>query len=206
VHNNMWNNHSGAGPTGTYTLNACNYDNWYEIARQQPSTVSPGAVRAYPNVHKDYNDVPLSSVYSARFAHNTTQVSGMIWNVAFDVWINDGFDNELMIWTENLGQRPAGNVVGNVTIGGKAYQLWRDGSGTGGIFTYVSVEPQRSGTMPLGSFFADLQTRGWLEPRAGGGPDTTWQVDYGVEVVSTNGVDHRWNFNDFEMFDASHPS
>jgi hypothetical protein len=208
LHNNMWNNHAGSGPTGTYTMSVCSHDNWLEVANQLPSTISPGAVRAYPNVHKDYNDEPLSNVHSARFAHNTTKVDGMVWNVAFDVWINDNFDNELMIWTENHNQRPAGAVVApTVTIGGQDYELWRlgSGTGTGGIFTYLSKTTQTYGTMPLHLFFADLQQRGWLEPRAGGGLDTTWQVDYGVEVVDTNGVDHRWNFNDFEIFDATNP-
>ena len=34
--------------------------------------------------------------------------------------------------------------------------------------------------MPLALFFADVRARGWT-------PTTTWQVDYGVEVVDTNG-------------------
>ncbi len=207
LHNNMWNNHSGSGPPGTYTMGVCSFDNWYEVANQLPSTISPGAVRAYPNVHKDYDDEPLANIDAARFGCNTTKIDGHVWNVAFDVWINDGFNNELMIWTENHNQRPAGSFREVVNIGGHDYQLWRNrtGTGNGGIFTYLSVETQLSGLMPLQLFFQDLQQRQWLRPPTGGGPDTTWQVDYGVEVVSTQGADHRWNFNDFEIFDSSNP-
>ena len=48
--------------------------------------------------------------------------------------------------------------------------------------------------MPLASFFADARARGWT-------PTTTWQVDYGVEVVDTNGNPERFNFTDFFIND-----
>lgn len=210
VHNDMWNNDNG-----TYTLNACDYDNWYELATQ-PNTTD-GSVKTYPKVKRDYCpgwvtgcdmdesipdvQMPLSRIESARFAHNTVKVPGMIWNVAFDVWINNALDNELMIWTENHGQTPAGNRLQDTTIGGKPYQVWKTGSSTsqGGIFTYVSTTPQTSGTMPLNLFFADLKTRGWLKPKAGQSTDTTWQLNYGVEIVDTNNTQHRFNFTDFHI-------
>jgi hypothetical protein len=78
-----------------------------------------------------------------------------------------------MIWTENWGQRPLGNIVATVTIGGHEYQVWRSGSGDGGVITYLSTTPQLSGNMPLSEFFKDVQNRGWRAT-------TTWQVDYGV--------------------------
>ena len=46
----------------------------------------------------------------------------------------------MMIWTDNWDQRPAGNMDGTVTFGGQQYQVWRSGSGDGGIFTYLSVD------------------------------------------------------------------
>ena len=97
-----------------------------------------------------------------------------------------------MIWTDNWNQVPAGNMVGVATIGGQQYQVWQSGSGDGGILTYVSVIPQTSGTMPLAAFFADVRARGWT-------PTTTWQVDYGVEVVDTNGNPERFAFTDFSV-------
>jgi hypothetical protein len=47
--------------------------------------------------------------------------------------------------------------------------------------------------MPLASFFDDMASRGWA-PKA-----TTWQVDYGVEVVSTGNTKQRFSFNDFSI-------
>ncbi|HEY3557452.1 MAG TPA: hypothetical protein VGL05_08310 [Kribbella sp.] len=183
VHNNMWNNHNG-----TYTMSVCNYDNWYEDVTQP----LPGdrGVQAYPNVHKDYDDVPLSKIKSAKFAATTpANCSACIYNVAFDVWIGDGLNNELMIWTDNKAQVPAGRKVGTVSFGGFTYDVWHGD----GYTAYVSQVTQKSGTMPLASFFSDMVNRGWA-PKA-----TTWQVDYGVEVVSTGGAKQRFTFNDFSI-------
>jgi len=183
VHNNMWNNDNG-----TYTLGACNFDNWY-LDVTQPLPGDRG-VQAYPNVHKDYNDVALSKIKSAKFASTTPAVcNGCIYDVAFDAWIGDDLNNELMIWTDNKGQTPAGEKVGTVTFDGFAYDVWHES----GYTAYVSQVTQKSGTMPLASFFTDMTTRGWA-PKA-----TTWQVDYGVEVVSTNNTKQRFGFTDFSL-------
>jgi hypothetical protein len=190
VHNNMWNN---AG--GTQTLSACSYDNWYVDAVQPDGT----AVRTYPNVHKDYDNAALSGITSADFAATSPRCAGCIYDVAFDIWINQGFGNELMIWTENWNQRPAGTMVeSSQTIGGKDYEVWKSGGVTsrGGIFTYVSKTAQTSGTMPLQDFFADVAARGWIPASS-----TTWQVDYGVEICDTNNALQRFRFTDFSIAD-----
>ena len=199
VHNNNWNDNAG----GVSTIVACNYNNWYAIS----DTPDHGdlSVQTYLNVHRDYTnwssvwEAPLAPIQSARFAATGPRCAGCIYNIAFDIWLgaaNDAnpFSHELMIWTDNWNQRPAGNIVATVTIGGQQYQVWRSGSGDGGILTYLSVVPQLSGTMPLAAFFADARARGWT-------PTTTWQVDYGVEVVDTNGNPERFTFTDFFIND-----
>ncbi|MFI6673925.1 hypothetical protein [Kribbella sp. NPDC050470] len=183
VHNNMWNNDNG-----TYTLGACSWDNWW-VDVTQPLPGDKG-VQAYPNVHKDYDDVPLSKIKSAKFAATTpANCASCIYNVAFDAWIGDGLNNELMIWTDNKGQVPAGRKVGTVTFGGFTYDVWHQD----GYTAYVSQVTQKSGTMPLADFFNDMVKRGWA-PKA-----TTWQVDYGVEVVSTGNTKQRFSFTDFSI-------
>jgi hypothetical protein len=152
------------------------------------------SVQTYPNVHRDYNNVPLTRITSARFAATGPRCTGCVYNIAFDIWIGSGFSHELMIWTDNWGQRPIGNIVDTVTIGGHEYQVWRSGSGDGGVFTYLSTTPQLSGDMPLSEFFKDVQNRGWKAT-------TTWQVDYGVEIVDTNGNPERFDFTDFAIND-----
>jgi hypothetical protein len=188
VHNNNWNDNYG----GTHVIRACNYNSW-TVDVNVPNH-SDNAVEAYPNVHRDYNDVALSTITSARFAGVGPKCAGCVYNTAFDIWIGSGFTHELMIWTENFGQRPAGSQIATATIGGHSYQVWRSGSGDGGILSYVSVPEQLSGTMPLSLFFADARARGWT-------PTTTWQVDFGVETVDTNGTTQRFTFSDFFIND-----
>lgn len=193
VHNNNWNDNYG----GTHVIHACSAQQW-NVDVNVPNH-SDMAVEAYPNVHKDYNDAPLSSIDSARFAGTGPDCAGCVYNVAFDVWINNGFTNELMIWTKNHGQTPAGTRLADTVIGGHTYQVWKTGgaNSSGGIFTYVSVPAQLSGTMPLNLFWQDLQQRGWIPANS-----TTWQVDFGVETVTTAGTTRRFDFTDFAINDT----
>ena len=73
------------------------------------------AVEAYMNVHKDYDDEPLANIDSATFAAQGPHCDGCIWNIAFDIWLGEGLTHELMIWTENWGQRPAGSEIDTFT-------------------------------------------------------------------------------------------
>ena len=188
IHNNNWNDNAG----GNTVITACGYNNWYLVS--DTPNHSDMSVQTYPNVHRDYNDAPLTRITSARFAGKGPRCSGCVYNIAFDIWVGSGFSHELMIWTENWGQRPLGNVVDTVSIGGHEYQVWRSGSGDGGVITYLSTTPQVSGDMPLSEFFKDVQNRGWRAT-------TTWQVDYGVEIVDTNGNPERFDFTDFAITD-----
>jgi len=188
IHNNNWNDDAG----GNTVITACDYDNWYLIS--DTPNHSDMSVQTYPNVHRDYNNVPLTRITSARFAATGPRCTGCVYNIAFDVWMGSGLSHELMIWTDNWGQRPIGDIVDTVTIGGHEYQVWRYGSGDGGVFTYLSTTPQLSGDMPLSEFFKDVQNRGW-------NVTTTWQVDYGVEIVDTNGNPERFDFTDFAITD-----
>jgi hypothetical protein len=188
VHNNNWNDSYG----GSHVITACDYDNWYATVNI-PNHQDNG-VDAYLNVHRDYSNRSLATIQSADFAGHGPKCAGCIYNVAFDIWIGNGLSHELMIWTENWGQRPAGNQVDTVTIGGHDYQVWRSGSGDGGIITYLSVVEQPSGTIPLQPFFDDVRARGWT-------PTTTWQVDFGVETVDTNGTPQRFDFTGFSIDD-----
>jgi len=188
IHNNNWNDDAG----GNTVITACGYNNWYLVS--DTPNHSDMSVQTYPNVHRDYNDAPLTRITSARFAGKGPRCSGCVYNIAFDIWVGSGFSHELMIWTENWGQRPLGNVVDTVSIGGHEYQVWRSGSGDGGVITYLSTTPQVSGDMPLSEFFKDVQNRGWRAT-------TTWQVDYGVEIVDTNGNPERFDFTDFAITD-----
>src|SRR5205814_10410301 len=115
-----------------------------------------------------------------------------IYEYAYDIWLN-GIGNgatEVMIWTDNYGQTPSGSTVETVTFDGASYDVHRAGS----YIAFVATKNVTSGTVHLLSFFQHLISKGWI-------PDTSTigQIDYGVELVSTNGMDARCELNAFTL-------
>ena len=185
VHNNMWNNGSG-----TQTLRACAYDNW-NVTATQPNTTS---VKTYPNVHKDYPNKPLSSfnTLTSTFAAKSPHVG--IYNVAYDIWLNGvatSGSTEVMIWTENFNQRPAGSIQATATFNGHTYDVWRSGTS---YIAFASRDTQTSGTMNLKAMFDWLMTKSWISQTT-----TVGQIDYGVEICSTNNAPATFEFTDFSI-------
>jgi hypothetical protein len=187
VHNNMWN-----APRGTETLYACAYNNWY-VDSKQPATTS---VKTYPNVHLDVNGAkgyPINNfrTITSTFAAVSPRVG--IYNVAYDIWLNgvaSPGSYEFMIWTENFKQRPAGDIVNVVTLSGVTYDVWRNGN-------YLALVPRAvmlSGTLNLKEMFDWAVSQGYLPPNP-----TVNQIDYGVEICSTNDTWQRFTFTEFSV-------
>jgi Glycosyl hydrolase family 12 len=200
VDNNMWN---AAGYSVAQTLNACGFDNWSAITTADNAT-GDGAVKTYPNVHVDYTDWGTGRMESLsdfsslkmRYAHRAPSTAG-IWNVAFDVWLNgigNGSANELMIWTENHNQTPAGVRTATVTIGGVEWAFWKGYDGHYLAFVPTGGRVLSSGELDLIAFTDWLAAHGHVPTGS-----VLGQVDYGVEVVSTNGVPTRFDFTDFKI-------
>ena len=84
VHNNNWNDNAG----GNTVITACNYNNWYLISNTPNH--SDMSVQTYPNVHRDYNNVALTTIKSARFAATGPRCTGCVYNIAFDIWLRSG--------------------------------------------------------------------------------------------------------------------
>jgi hypothetical protein len=189
VHNNMWNSPC------CQTLYACAYDNWYVVSNQIDEA---GAVKTYPNVHKDYDAVSISSfsTITSTFAATTPHVG--IYNVAYDIWLNGIASpgcTEVMIWTENFDQVPAGSMVETVTLGGWTYDVWR-ASWDWEYVAFVPDTPRTSGSIDLLEIFNWMISRGWIPPDS-----TVSQIDYGIEIVSTDGNDETFTVTDFSITD-----
>jgi hypothetical protein len=71
IHNNNWNENAG----GNTVITACDYNNWYLVS--DTPNHSDMSVQTYPNVHRDYNNVPLSRITSARFAATGPRCTGV---------------------------------------------------------------------------------------------------------------------------------
>jgi hypothetical protein len=154
-----------------------------------------GAVKSYPNVHKDY-DLPAIGSFNgitSTFAATSPEVG--IYNVAYDIWL-DGVasegSTEIMIWTENHNQVPAGEQAATVTLGAATYDVYR--TGDGGYIAFVPGAVMTSGSIDLLELFDWLMSQGWIASDA-----TIGQIDYGVEIVSTDGTDARFDITRFSI-------
>ena len=190
VANDMWN---VTGYRVAETLHACSYSNWYVVATMDNSK-GDGAVKTYPNSHRDFDSNPeISSFSSITSTFAETSPDRGIYEDAYDIWLNGiatPGSTEVMIWNDNHGQTPAGSLQATVTIDGRPYAVWK----TGNYIAFVASTNFTSGTANLLDFFQWLMTKGWI-------PDNTTlgQVDYGAELVSTNGAPATFTFSDFSV-------
>ena len=189
VHNNMWN---VSGYTVHETLSACAYNNWYVTATMNNAS-GDGAVKTYPNVHKDYNEPAISSFSSITSSFSEASPHVGIYEAAYDIWLNGVASNgstEVMIWNDNYHQVPAGSVQATVTFGGHSYTVWR----TGTYIAFLADSTFTSGTVDLLAMFRWLMSKGWLASNS-----TVGQIDYGFELVSTNGAPATFTVNNFSI-------
>lgn len=191
VFNNMWGIN---GYSVTQTLYACSYSDWYVVANMNNNS-GDGAVKTYPNSHRDFNNEPaISSLRSITSTFAETSPGAGIYEDAYDIWLNGiatSGSTEVMIWTENHGQTPSGSRQGTVTIDGRSWTVWK---ASGNYVAFVASSNFTSGTMNLLAFFQWIIGKGWIPASS-----TLGQVDYGVELVSTNSVPATFTFSDFSV-------
>ena len=190
VYNNMW---AVSGYSVSQTLYACSYSNWYVTATMNNDN-GDGHVKTYPNSHRDWGSEPaISSLQSVTSTFAETSPGTGIYEDAYDIWLNgiaDSGSTEVMIWTENHGQVPSGSQVATVTLDGRSWAVWKYGS----YIAFVAGSNFTSGTMNLLTFFQWIMSQGWIP-----GSSTLGQVDYGAELVSTNGVPATFSFSNFSV-------
>lgn len=195
VHNNMWN---VSGYDVAETLAACSYRNWSVQATADDSR-RDGAVKTYPNVHKDFHnwetgaEPRLSSFGRIRssFAARTPHVG--IYNAAYDIWLNGvPGEHEVMIWTDNFRQVPAGSRIARVRLSG---QMWRIfATDDNGYIAFVPNKRLARGNLRLKQMLNWLVRRGRLERNV-----TLGQICFGFEIVSTGGSPADFEVSDFSV-------
>ena len=202
IHNNMWNT---SGYRVNETVEACSYDSWNVIATADNSS-GDGAVKTYPNVHKDYHnwstgsEPPLSNYPTLSSSFAATGPNTGIYNIAYDIWLNGvgnggGSNREVMIWTDNQAQRPAGSVVATgLAFGGQTWTLWATGDNR--ILSFVAGTDMAAGTVNIRAMLDYLVSHGRVPANS-----TLGQICYGVEIVSTNGAPGTFRFTGFSLTD-----
>jgi hypothetical protein len=189
VSNNMWN--AGGGGI-SQTLSACSSSDWSVNANVADDG---GGVKTYPNSAYNFADPPeISSLSTVTSTFGSTLPASGEFEDAYDIWLNGtagtGGD-EVMIWTDNQGQTPAGSQVGTVTFGGQSYAVWQE---AGGPITFVSDTNVTGGDLNLLQFFQWLMSQGY-EPTT----STLNQVSFGAEIVSTNATPETFGFSNFSV-------
>ena len=189
VTQDMWN---ASNYSVQQTLNACSYRSWYVVANMNNDS-GDGAVKTYPNVHEDFNERKISSFNSITSAFGEHGPHVGIYEYAYDIWLNGVASNgstEVMIWNDNFHQVPSGSVQGSASFSGHGYQVWRNGS----YIAFVADSNFTAGTVDLLAVFKWIMNRGWIPSTS-----TVGQIDYGVELVSTNGAPAAFSFSNFSI-------
>src|SRR5215471_8174153 len=122
IYNNEWN--SSAGPQ---TIWADSYRHWGAESTQRAGNT---AVETYPCVQKNFNNVPVSKFHLMRNGFTESMpanTKGLDAEAADDLWLNN-YKIEVMIWVDNHGQRPSGQIVGHATFFGQHYAVWHSGT------------------------------------------------------------------------------
>ena len=189
VSNDMWN--AGGGGI-SQTLSACSSSDWYVDANV---AVDDGGVKTYPNSAYNFADQPeISSLSTVTSTFGSSLPASGQFDAAYDIWLNGtagtGGD-EVMIWTDNQGQTPAGSQVATVTFDGQSYAVWQE---VGGPITFVSDTNVTGGDLNLLQFFQWLISQGY-EPTG----STLNQVAFGAQIVSTNATPETFGFNNFSV-------
>lgn len=194
----MWNAH---GYDVSQRMRVCAPGNW-SVTATADNRSGDGAVKTYPNVHRDYHDwgtgheprLRSFASINSRFASRSPQVG--IYDGAYDIWLNgvaDSGSTELMIWTDNHRQVPAGRVVERrLHFSHRTWTLWATDD-----HHYLALVPGRPlghGTIALKKRFAYLVSHGYLARGS-----TLGQVCFGYEIVSTNATSQRFKIDRFEV-------
>ncbi len=172
VYNNEWN--SSAGPQ---TIWANSYRSW---GVQSVQTAGNTAVETYPCMQKNYNNVAVSSYRLIQNGFTESMPAGargLDAEAADDIWLNN-YQLEIMIWVDNHGQRPSGNVVGHATLFGQRFAVWHGGT----TYTFVLNHNETRGVTHILASIKWLIGHGYIPASV-----TLTQADFGWEIASTDG-------------------
>lgn len=194
-----WNDNSSLE---SQVLSANSMSQWQVTAKLASGNK---AVLSYPDSQDTITDTSDQPVLFSDFSALTTSYTSALpsspgatddYEAAYDIWLGEGDSNysqELMIWTDNHGQRPAGNDTGKAWTGpdGTIYEIWANSGNT--TVTLVRQANANSGNVNLLSLVNWLQANGYLTTNG------INQVDYGFELCSTSGVSETFSVTAYSL-------
>lgn len=194
VSNNMWGAQSGT----TQKVCGDSPGNWTMTA-SAPSDQG-GAVQTYPDVQQlmdDYcgnftwnscanpTDSPLFGLHSLTSTYSVVDPpdSQGVWEAAYDIWLDNTPNSEIMIWVDTSDGRGTGgaNVIDpNVSIDGQTYTYENYG---GGLPIMALHGNPQSATVNIKDVLSYLESQGQISANA-----TIGQLDFGWEICQTAGT------------------
>lgn len=169
VMNNRW------GTTAEQCISVTNTG--FKITSQKGTGNTSGAPVSYPAVYVGCHykncspgtNLPLqiSQLRSVNSSVDFTFVSGATYDAAYDIWLDptakkDGVNQtEIMIWFNRQGSiQPIGSSVGNATVGGKTWDVWRGSNGQNNVISFLSPTPINSWNFSVLDFIKETVNRG----------------------------------------------
>ena len=177
------------------TTQVCSYRSWNHIGTA--NNTGDGAVKTYPNVHKDYSGRTISSFSKLTSTFAATSPDVGIYNVGYDLWLNGVPNDEVMIWTDNRNQVPAGSrFASNVSLSGRRWDVYAT-SGNG----YIAFVPANGARLHLRHLDLKAMLNYLVDQRPGGG-----ERDGRPDLLRGRNRRHRrssatWKFTDFSITD-----
>lgn len=150
VQNNAWNNPGGQAITVSQT--------GFTITTENGSAPTNGAPLGYPSIYTGWHygtgspgtilPIQLGQIQTATSSISYTYPTSGIYDAAYDIWLNPtpittGVNQqEVMIWFNHTGPiQPVGSVVGNATIDGQNFAVWKGSNGQNNVVSYVANSP-----------------------------------------------------------------
>ena len=186
--NNVWN--ASADPGWSQTLAATTATQWTATAKMP--TVSGYPVISYPEAKLQFyqSQKPLASwneIVGQWHSGLPAFTTGDRYESAFDLWLDDGpgtsDGHEVMIWTQNDGQYPAGSDTGQQwtdPLYGTGYEVYANSNTVTFVIDTAGVH---SGSVDIKDALQYAINLEWP-----GDPGYNYQFDYGFEVVTTQNV------------------
>ncbi|WP_447009013.1 GH12 family glycosyl hydrolase domain-containing protein [Saccharothrix sp. DSM 118769] len=168
--NNRW------GSSATQCINVTS--SGFRITQQQGSAPTNGAPLSYPSLYLGChygNCSPGSNLpmQVSRIRSATSSIAyryaGGTYNASYDIWLDPtpkttGVNQvEIMIWFNRQGSiQPIGSAVGNATVGGRTWQVWRGSNGANNVISYVAPSAINSWSFSVLDFVNDVRNRGMI--------------------------------------------
>lgn len=185
-YNNTWND--PAMPPNSYTLNANSHSDWDVVANQAVCPTSDCAVETYESAQFNYLDTPgseevadilhMTSHFSETMPTGNLSTNGFDAEAAYDIWL-DNYAIEVMIWVDNQGQTPSGNVIGTANLSGNDYTIYQGGS----TYSFVLDHNETNGQVDIQAVLDWLTANNYIATTS-----YLTQFNFGWEICSTDGM------------------